>query len=268
MMINDKFLVEKVSGEEKRNIPRIIHQIYGLWDSKIPRKIQRRIDIWKRLHPTFKYILWNKKSLKEFINKKFNFFLPIYDRYQYNVQRADSVRYFILYEYGGIYSDIDLEPYKCIETLLQKCDRKNCVLYRSPNSDKITNDFMISKPKCIFWKKVCRELMVNHELDYFSKHLTVMYSTGPLLLDYIYEHSKFRKNYIYIINSKYINNCDVSEEKPARNKDAYLIRHEGNAWHETDSSIINFVYTYCFYIIIIIILVLFYIINITSINVK
>jgi mannosyltransferase OCH1-like enzyme len=218
-----------------------------------------RIDRWKELHPSFQYILWDKAKCREFIKEHFNFFLPIYDGYQYNVQRADSIRYFILYHYGGVYSDIDLEPYKCIESLLVRCDSKNCVLYRSPNSDKITNDFMICKPRCFFWKKIFKEMIINHDLDYISKHLTVMYSTGPLLLDYIYNRCKLRKNYIYIINAKYINNCDVSEEKPARNDEAYLIRWEGNTWHATDSSIINFIYTYCSHIVLIIIIItLFY----------
>jgi mannosyltransferase OCH1-like enzyme len=236
--------------------PKIIHQIFGLWDNNIPKHIQKRMDTWKNLHPKYKYILWNKKTCREFLKKKYDWFLPIYDNYPYHVQRADSIRYFILYEYGGIYSDIDLEPIKSVDFILDKYKHKQSILYRSPNSDMLTNDFMISKPKNIFWKKMINALLENYKFSSISKHLTIMYSTGPLLLDSVYDSFSKRKKYIYIINSKYINNCDVTIPKPAINKEGCLLRHEGNSWHSIDSTIINFVYTYLKYIIFCIFLII------------
>ena len=76
-----------------------------------------------------------------------------------------------------------------------------------------------------------------------SKHLVIMYTTGPLLIDDVYENFSLKRKYVYIINSKYINNCDVSEIKPAYNKEAYLKRYEGNSWHGIDSTIFNFFYS-------------------------
>ena len=88
-----------------------------------------------------------------------------------------------------------------------------------------------------------------------------MYSTGPLMLDNVYEEFALKKKYIYIIDSKYVNNCDISSIKPCYNKEAYLKRYEGNSWHATDSTILNFIYTYK-YIIIILILILIILIKI------
>jgi mannosyltransferase OCH1-like enzyme len=225
-------------------IPKIIHQVFGLWDPFIPPKIKKRINTWKRLHPSYKHITWNKKTCRNLIKTKFNWFLNMYDSYQYNVQRADAVRYFILYEYGGIYSDVDLEPYKPIEAIRRRCNNKGVVFYKSANSDKLTNDFIMSKQRCPFWKTIFKNLMILHNTELLSKHLTVMYSTGPLFLDKMYNLIQPDKKYVYIIDSKYINNCDVSIMKPARNKEAYLIRHEGSAWHSSDSKLINILYTY------------------------
>jgi mannosyltransferase OCH1-like enzyme len=235
--------------------PKIIHQIYGFWDKKIPKHIQSRIDNWKRLHPDYKYYLWDKKKSREFIKTKYNWFLKLYDSYEYQIQRADAIRYFILYHYGGIYSDIDLEPIKPLDDLLDKYKNKNCILYKSSNSDLLTNDFIISKPKNKFWKKVWHELIINHNFNSFSKHLTVMYTTGPLLIDSSYENFSLRKKYVYVIDSKYINNCDISMTKPCNNKEAYLRRYDGNSWHGFDSTFLNFLYKYK-YIIIIILLIL------------
>lgn len=226
-----------------KKFPKIIHQCFGMWDSKIPPEIQKRMDTWKKLHPGYEYILWDKKKCRDLIKNDFNWFLNIYDKYKYVIQRADAVRYFILYKYGGVYSDIDLEPVKDITPLLEKYKSKKCVLYKSPNSDMLTNDFMISKPKNPFWKKIWYYLMIYSDYNSFSKHLTVMNSTGPILLDHVYDTFLFSNKYVYIIDSKYINNCDISTPKPARNKGAYLIRHDGNSWHSIDSTIINFFYT-------------------------
>lgn len=220
--------------------PKIIHQIFGLWDDKIPREIQRRMDVWKKLHPDYIYILWDKKKCRNFIKLNFDWFLSIYDNYPYNVQRADAIRYFILYTYGGIYSDIDLEPVKSITPLLEKYKSKGCLLYKSPNSELLLNDFMISKPNIIFWKKVINELISKHNFNSFSKHLIIYYTTGPLLLDSVYNDFLNKKKFIYIVDTKYINNCDVSVPKPAHNKEAYLKRHDGRSWHSIDSTIIDF----------------------------
>jgi mannosyltransferase OCH1-like enzyme len=237
-------------------IPKIIHQVFGLWDNKMPKEIQRRIETWKRLHPKYEYILWDKKKCREFLKKHYDWFLHIYDRYPYHVQRADAIRYFILYKYGGIYSDIDLEPSKPIDAILKKYAHKECILYKSPNSNMITNDFMISKPGNVFWKKVISELISLHNFNSFSRHLTIMYSTGPLFLDNIYENYSRKHKHVYIINNKYINNCDVTITKPAKNKEAFLIRHDGRSWHSIDSVIIDFFIIYRKHILILIILLL------------
>lgn len=243
--------------------PKIIHQIYNFWSKITTKNIQKRMDTWKKLHPDYEYKLWNKKNSREFIKDKFNWFLKMYDGYPYQVQKTDALRYFILYYYGGIYSDIDLEPVKCITPLLEKYKDKECILYRSPNSELLTNDFMISKPKNIFWKKVWHELILNYSFNSILKHMTVMYTTGPLLIDSVYENISSKKKYVYIINSKYINNCDISEIKPCYNKEAYLKRFEGNSWHGIDSTIFNFLYNHYKTIIIIILIIIIIILGIS-----
>jgi mannosyltransferase OCH1-like enzyme len=43
-----------------------------------------------------------------FIKEKYPWFLPVFDAYPYNIQRADVIRYFALAYYGGTYLDLDL----------------------------------------------------------------------------------------------------------------------------------------------------------------
>ena len=109
----------------------------------------------------------------------------------------------------------------------------------------VTNDFMVSKPGNPFFKRVWHALILNSGYKSFSKQLTVMYTTGPLMLDKAYEDWKYKKkNIVSIIPTKLVNSCDISSVKPCYNKEAYLKRHHGSSWHSVDSTIINFFYTY------------------------
>jgi mannosyltransferase OCH1-like enzyme len=44
---------------------------------------------------------------RDFIAKEYPWFLSTYDGYAFPIQRVDTVRYFILRHYGGIYLDLD-----------------------------------------------------------------------------------------------------------------------------------------------------------------
>lgn len=51
--------------------------------------------------------LWTDADAREFIEKEYPWFLETFDGYPFNIQRADSIRYFVLYHFGGIYIDLD-----------------------------------------------------------------------------------------------------------------------------------------------------------------
>lgn len=236
-------------------IPKIIHQIYGFWDKNIPRNIAKRMENWKTMHPEYTYMLWDKKNSRQLIKTHYPWFLGVYDNYRYHIQRADAIRYFFLHYYGGVYSDIDLDPVKNIDSLISRYKGKNVLLYKSPNSELITNDFMVSMPKAAFWKKVWHELIMSCTFSSISKHLTVMHSTGPLMLDRVFETISRKKMGVSVIPAKLVNACDIAEKKPCYNKEAYLRRYDGNSWHGADSTILNFLYKHYIPLVIILVLV-------------
>ena len=90
-------------------IPKIIHQTWK--NETIPDKWKTYHQSWKTHFPTleYKHILWTDKDNREFIKENYNWFLETFDNYPKNIQRADAIRYFILYHYGGIYADLDCE---------------------------------------------------------------------------------------------------------------------------------------------------------------
>jgi mannosyltransferase OCH1-like enzyme len=51
--------------------------------------------------------LWSTAESREFLQREYSWFLPIYDSYRHPVQRVDALKYFIMRHYGGIYVDMD-----------------------------------------------------------------------------------------------------------------------------------------------------------------
>ena len=94
-------------------IPKIIHYCW-VGNNKIPAEHQKYIENWKRLCPDYKIICWNEKNYDIEKNK--------YMKQAYEAKAwgfvPDYMRKDILYQYGGIYLDTDVEMLKCPDELL------------------------------------------------------------------------------------------------------------------------------------------------------
>lgn len=97
-------------------ITKIIHQVYGLFqDNKsIPNDWIVSSNILKKNNPNWKYKLWNYESCLHLLEKHYPWFLETYNGYKHPIQKADAIRPFILYHYGGVYFDMD---FKCVKNI-------------------------------------------------------------------------------------------------------------------------------------------------------
>ncbi len=93
-------------------IPRKIHQIW-IGPRPVPEKFKWMIETWAQLHPGWEYKLWTNKDLETFplVNKE------AFDCATNWGMKADILRYEILYNYGGVYADVDFECIKSFEPL-------------------------------------------------------------------------------------------------------------------------------------------------------
>ena len=74
------------------------------------------------------YIFWNGEKIDAFMAGHAEY-RDVYNSYPYAVQRWDMIRYLILYEYGGIYADLD---YECIDALDSLLENEFCCLASDP----------------------------------------------------------------------------------------------------------------------------------------
>lgn len=162
-------------------VPKIIHQTWK--NHEIPEHWKISQEEWKRLHPGWVYKLWTDEDNRNLIKNKYSWFLPIYDAYPHVIQRVDVARYFILYEYGGVYSDLDIYPIKPIDEYVSGTEEAYFSL--SSNYRCFTNSIMASKKGAPFWLEVFEELKIG-KIPFpanLSRHFTIMCTTGPMMLD-------------------------------------------------------------------------------------
>tara|TARA_B100001564_G_scaffold358294_1_gene376571 strand:+ start:183 stop:929 length:747 start_codon:yes stop_codon:yes gene_type:complete len=245
-------------------IPKIIHQIY--WDfsgnnKQMPNEWKEYSKTLKKNNPTWKYKLWNYESCLDLLKNHYPWFLKTYNEYKYPIQRADAIRPFILYHYGGIYFDMD---FVCIKNISEYFNKKGVYICESSTTG-VTNAFMGSTKNHPFWKNVIEEMMKNNKQKiYQTHHLYIIQSTGPNLITKCYK--KYKKNYknndIYILPKKLFNACSVCEKKCKTTNKIYCYTVTSMSWNKLDSKIINFIFCNSKIIILILLAIfIFYILN-------
>jgi mannosyltransferase OCH1-like enzyme len=187
-----------------RQNERIIHQI---WFGTIPTKREAKKaydklkiyrDSWVIKNPTWCRIEWNKKLCMDLIKTFYPEHMDMFKKYKYEIQRCDMIRYLILHRYGGWYADMD---YYCNRPLDEAMNKyKNSIYFvQSPNTvigqddDHISNSLMYSVRNHSFWRCVMLELEKAQKAPvYYSKHLEVMFTTGPAILNRVYSQYKYK----------------------------------------------------------------------------
>lgn len=168
-------------------IPKIIHQTWKNEDP--PKGLVSLADSWKNFHSDWGYRLWTDEMNRDFISKIVPDFLPIYDSFPKPIQRVDAVRYFILYEFGGVFVDLDFECKKNFLPLLGEADAvfgiepAEHAIIHGMNSI-VSNAFMAVKPRHELMGAVCKQLLerTNEKNVYLDVNEAVLHTTGPFML--------------------------------------------------------------------------------------
>ena len=204
-----------------KKIPKIIHQIWSGIDDPIPSSFEALGETWRKSYPDWEYIQWNNDMMNSFIKEYYPEYWNIYNKFPYNVQRWDAIRYLILYQMGGMYVDFDYESLKPIDELV---DDKNCCFALEPDSHRrafkkeveqvFNNALMLSTPRHPFMKKIIDYIFTEDTLKekWESKDLCVLNTTGPWkLIDLYYDLTKEEQHDIYLIPAKYVTPFDVPQ---------------------------------------------------------
>ena len=98
-------------------IPKIIHYVW-VGGKEIPETYKNYITSWKKFNPDYEIKEWNENNFDISMNL---FTQQAYEAKKYGFV-PDFIRLWVLYNYGGIYLDTDVECFKSFDDLLgNKC---------------------------------------------------------------------------------------------------------------------------------------------------
>lgn len=113
-------------------IPKVIHYCW-FGHGPIPKLYQACIATWREKMPDYEIKLWNEDN--------FDVNIILYTAQAYALHKyafvSDYARFWILYHYGGIYLDADVELLKSLDPIIEKGPYMGCLNVVSKPGDKL-----------------------------------------------------------------------------------------------------------------------------------
>jgi len=194
-------------GHLSGGIPAIIHQT---WEStRIPTAFVPWMKSWAAAYQEWHYVFWTPDGAQAMISTKFPVESLSYSSYPLKLQKLDARRYFVMYEYGGIFVDLDMESLRGMDDTLKPY---SCVLAQHPIKSVdnrvtyvIANNFLACRPHHPFYKFVLDALsqyQIDHGKDILST--TGYYFLSSVLEEYVLNHNKTEEEYIHVLPANII----------------------------------------------------------------
>ncbi|KAK3590014.1 hypothetical protein CHS0354_041039 [Potamilus streckersoni] len=168
---------ESLPNHGQFRIQRIIHQT---WKNRtIPGSFQPWMRSFWKNHPDWEYHFWTDEASKKIIQETHSYLLPYFGNYSKPIFRADAIRYVLLYEFGGVYADIDMKSLRPLDPFIRKY---SCFIGQEPHEHPIIqsnfdglacNAFMACKKGHPFMKQLIESL------PSFYHFPNMLAATGP-----------------------------------------------------------------------------------------
>lgn len=113
----------------------IVDKQQNIMNSLTPYKYKIYQLEWVMLNKRWHYVLWNEKSLYEFINDNYPLLLETY-RLLTNKNKIKMAKYLLVYHFGGIYIDIYVKCLKPLDKLIVLHNNKNLLFSEIPYTTK------------------------------------------------------------------------------------------------------------------------------------
>lgn len=202
-------------------IPKIIWQTYETDYDSLPEYIKDYCDSWKYFHPNYEYNFFSSLDRDNFVLNEFGEkWYSLFNNLPVKVMKADIWRLMVLYENGGIYSDIDN---LCKSNMDIFAKDYNLVFFTAPidhmeNEDDfhINTSILMSSPKNIIIKNLLDIIYEKIQTINYNDSNFVFNTTGPgLVSEYFYSIFNTNKKTMFN-NEQNINNSLFAKQNKVR----------------------------------------------------
>ena len=182
----------------RQRVSRVLHQTWKT--SEPPEELKGYVASWRQHNPHWEYRFWNDTQGLLLIEEHYPWFYKHIGKFKSGVEKADIMRYFILYHHGGVYADLDMECLRPWEPLLRRHDEDfQAVLGSEPHQHAqkqgsrnllICNAMMFSAAKHPFWEEVFNKLLdrvPELQMNNGGEWVSPVDTTGPVMLSELYE---------------------------------------------------------------------------------
>ena len=189
----------------KNMIPKIIHQIW-MGEKPIPEKNLQCANNIKEVNKEFKYILWKDEQINSFMQTEFSEYYTAFNKLPRMIMKIDMFRYFLMYKYGGLYTDMDyimFTPFDLLDyNIVIPCNRESS----TGEPERLGNCIFASIPNHIFWKLLMDTLFTidRSAIDYENDNTIDenILGTGPMFVYHMWKTYSRNNNDICIPRRK------------------------------------------------------------------
>jgi mannosyltransferase OCH1-like enzyme len=138
-------------------IPKIVHQMAPADQAYWHPYWEPCHRTWKTMYPDFIHKMWNDQDIDDFVRTRHKMLYDKFRSFPNNIQRIDMARYLIMYEYGGMYADMDVE---CMENFYHVLQPGKANFGMTNNADyAYENALMASPAKHPSWHYILSDLI-------------------------------------------------------------------------------------------------------------
>ena len=203
-------------------IPKVTHQVWMQGWDQLPQKFHKNVEKLHRLNPDWEHKTWDEAQLRKACEEYGPECVTRFDSYEHFIQRVDFGRYVILYLYGGVTVDCDMEAFRPLSEM-SEIDFSPLIVVKANNSKFetgfvtaahvvnddwfINNGFIATKPRNPDIKRLV-ESCINDRTkreDYFSQEYFISTTTGPIRISIVLKDSNMTILNPDIIESEYEN---------------------------------------------------------------
>lgn len=204
-------------------IPKVIHYCW-FGGKPLPQEVKKCIKSWKRYAPDFEIIQWNESNfdvnLHPFVKSAFECSAWAFV--------SDYARLKIVYDYGGIYLDTDVELLKSIDDLLE-----NKFFIGTQQGGYPTTGLGFGAEK---GNRTVSDMLKEYDsliyVDSVKKKVTCPLLNSKVIyeLGYSYTDSIWKKNDVTVYPNRYFDPIAQGDTQCLLCEETYSIHHYAGSW--------------------------------------